>query len=190
MNENSYSPKATQILDVAENHMRKGGFDAISFRDLATAVGVKSASVHYHFPAKSDLGQAVVARYRERIMEALADPKDERSLNAKLNLLFDTYAAALRDGDSVCLCCQLGAEARDLPEDVAAEVERFFKSIVGWTASALTPSMPAAKANKLAAHIISALQGAMVLAVATDDEAHLKNTRSILKDCIDTLVAG
>ncbi len=188
MNANSYSPKAAQILDVAENHMRKGGFDAISFRDLATAVGVKSASVHYHFPAKADLGQAVVARYRERIMDALGDPMDHRPLASKLKLLFDTYAAALKDGDSVCLCCQLGAEARDLPKDVAAEVERFFKSIVGWTASALSPSLSASKADKLAAHIISALQGAMVLAVATGDGVHLKNTRSLLKDCVEAQI--
>lgn len=186
MEEKSYSPKASEVLDVAELHMRKGGFDAVSFRDLAAAVGVKSASVHYHFPTKTDLGQAVVARYRERILSALGDAKDGRSLATKLKLLFSVYTAALEEGDSICLCAQLGAEARYLPEDVAAEVELFFSGMVGWTADVLLEETTPAKANKLAAHIISALQGAMVLAVATGSNLHLKNTQNMLAGFVES----
>ncbi|MBO6504883.1 MAG: TetR/AcrR family transcriptional regulator [Kordiimonadaceae bacterium] len=185
MAQKNYSPKASEILDVAETHMRKGGFDAISFRDLATAVGVKSASVHYHFPAKTDLGQAVVARYRERILAALGDPTDKRTLASKLKLLFSVYTAALEQGDSVCLCAQLGAEARYLPEDVAAEVELFFSAMVGWTSDAFLQQTAPTKANKLAAHIISSLQGAMVLSVATGSNLHLKNTQNLLAEFVE-----
>lgn len=189
METKSYSPKASEILDVAEIHMRQGGFDAVSFRDLATAVGVKSASVHYHFPAKSDLGQAVVARYRERLIEALGDPNDGRTVGTQLKLLFDIYTAALKTGDSVCLCCQLGAEARYLPEEVAAEVGLFFEGIMGWTTKILAGGTTPAKAKKLAAHVVSALQGAMVLAVAMDEPSHLKNTQSLLKRFVDDQLA-
>lgn len=180
----SYSPKAAEILDVAESHMRKGGFDAVSFRDLATAVGVKSASVHYHFPQKSDLGQAVVARYRDKIIEALGDPSADTALTDKLEGLFAVYSAALEDGDSVCLCCMLGAEARYLPEDVAAEVALFFKAMVDWTEAALAGTFPADRARSLAAHFISALQGAMVLAVATGTPGHLASTQAILREFV------
>lgn len=188
MEQKSYSPKASEILDVAETHMRKGGFDAVSFRDLATAVGVKSASVHYHFPAKADLGQAVVTRYRERILEALGNPTDSRTVAAKLKHLFSVYTAALETGDSVCLCAQLGAESRYLPESVAAEVELFFSAMVGWTADAIARQITPAKANKLAAHIISSLQGAMVLSVATDSHLHLKNTQNLLAEFVEAQI--
>jgi len=180
MEQKKYSPKASEILDVAENHMRKGGFDAVSFRDLATAVGVKSASVHYHFPQKADLGKAVVARYKDKIISALGDPDDARTPITKLKLLFAVYSAALKDGDSVCLCCMLGAEARYLPSDVAAEVRLFFESITDWTQNALAAATPKAKAAELAMHLVSALQGAMVLSVALDDEDHLKSTQKML----------
>lgn len=186
MEPKSYSPKASEILDVAETQMRKGGFDAVSFRDLATAVGVKSASVHYHFPAKTDLGQAVVARYANRILDSLGDPTDKRSLASKLKLLFGVYTKALHEGDAVCLCVQLGAEARYLPDDVNTEVVAFFDGLIGWTTNALTGHTTPAKARKLATHIISAQQGAMVLAVTTDDNQHLKNTQNLLAEFIDT----
>ena len=68
------SGKDLEILDAAERAIRDRGYNAVSFRDLAAAVGVKSASVHHHFPTKADLGAAVARRYAERFLDALGDP--------------------------------------------------------------------------------------------------------------------
>jgi AcrR family transcriptional regulator len=51
------------LLDAAEKRIRKCGYNAVSFRDLAVDADIKSASVHYHFPRKEDLGLALVQRY-------------------------------------------------------------------------------------------------------------------------------
>ena len=42
------------IMDAAERRMRIGGFNGFSFREIAADVGVKSSSVHYHFPTKEN----------------------------------------------------------------------------------------------------------------------------------------
>lgn len=39
----------------------------MSFRDLAAAVGMNLASVHYHCPTKGDLARAMVIRCRQRL---------------------------------------------------------------------------------------------------------------------------
>src|ERR1700742_3561290 len=57
----------TTLMNAAETHMRVGGYGGFSFRDLAAAVGIKSFSVHYHFPTKEDLGAAVVRRWTGRL---------------------------------------------------------------------------------------------------------------------------
>jgi TetR/AcrR family transcriptional regulator, transcriptional repressor for nem operon len=73
--------------------MRGGGYHAASFRDIAAAVAIKSASVHYHFPTKEDLGAAVLRRYLDRTLATLGDPLDpEQSPQALLN----TYVALFR----------------------------------------------------------------------------------------------
>src|SRR6185503_20910985 len=56
---------ADAILDAAERRIRQGGFSGFSFRELAADVGVKSSSVHYHFPTKEALAAAVVRRWAE-----------------------------------------------------------------------------------------------------------------------------
>ncbi len=55
--------KKEAILNAAENKARLGGYNNFSFRELANEVGIKSASVHYHFPTKADLGAELVKRY-------------------------------------------------------------------------------------------------------------------------------
>src|SRR5262245_19633759 len=60
----------TKILDAAEEMVQTRGYNAVSFRDLAAAVGIKSASIHYYFQNKGDLGVALVKRYVERFAEA------------------------------------------------------------------------------------------------------------------------
>jgi len=177
----TYSPKAIEILDVAERYMRRGGFSAVSFREIATEVGVKSASVHYHFPQKSDLGRALVQRYTKNIMDHLGDPlASNATVTDGISRLASAYRAALHNDDSVCLCAKLGAEIRHLPDDVAIEVRQFFKSVLGWATVTLAVHMDKTRAAEMAAQTISALQGAMVLAVALEDNSHFTTAEAML----------
>jgi TetR/AcrR family transcriptional repressor of nem operon len=54
----------TAIMDAAERRMQLGGFGGFSFREIAADVGIKSSSVHYHFPTKEDLAAAVSSQVR------------------------------------------------------------------------------------------------------------------------------
>src|SRR4051812_42752897 len=52
-----------QIMTVARLTVQAHGYSGLSFRELAKEIGIKSASVHHHFPTKADLGAAVARRY-------------------------------------------------------------------------------------------------------------------------------
>jgi hypothetical protein len=45
---------AERLMDLAEAHIRSAGYAGFSFRDLAAEIGIKSASVHHHFPTMSN----------------------------------------------------------------------------------------------------------------------------------------
>src|ERR1700744_3605487 len=81
------SDMSNAIMDAAELRIRKGGYGAFSFRELAADVGVKSSSVHYHFPTKEDLGAAVIRRYSDwvagRFAEALKNEPDPKKMWTK-----------------------------------------------------------------------------------------------------------
>lgn len=93
----------SQILEEAEFLIQTRGYNAFSYRDIAQTVRIKTSSIHYYFPNKSDLGKAVVKHHIQNpesyLDNILNDPKI--SCQKKLDLFFDgvfakTYLADRR----------------------------------------------------------------------------------------------
>src|SRR5579859_156066 len=123
---------AERILDTAENLLQVRGFNAFSYADVASKLGVTKASLHYHFPGKAELGRALITRYAARFAEALAAiDREAESPPAKLRSYSDLYAGALR-GQRMCLCGMLAAEYRTLPKPMRDEVVTFFDDNEAW----------------------------------------------------------
>ena len=149
-----------KILDVAEAGIRARGFSGISFRDIAKNLEIKSASVHYHFPTKAHLGDAVVERYHHSFMEALGPADDpQTSPKERIRHLAALYTGANKSGP--CLCMVLGSVVSDLPVTTQEKIKAYFSDLTQWTSKALGGSE---KAQAPAEAIISLLQGAMVYA--------------------------
>ena len=155
-----------RILSAAEKRVRAVGFNAVSFRDLANDVGVKSSSVHYHFPQKEDLGEQLVQRYSERFQARLdqIDVGEVGPLGA-LEAYIALYAEALVVGESVCLCAILGAEANSLPGRINAGTQAFFQANTEWLKEILR-RIPSSEMLMTPIEIVSALEGAMIVSTA------------------------
>ena len=167
--------KAEEILDVAERMARRGGYNGFSFREIASAVGVKSASVHYHFPTKQDLAAAVARRYTTHFLDALGAPDSQSSARSALSNYIDAYRRALFNDGLMCLCGIMGAEIDDLPPVVRAEAKLFFEKNIDWLMKALGPDgSPKAElaSRERAAQIIATLEGAMILARSLEDNRY------------------
>ncbi len=104
----------SRILDIAERLVQVRGFNGFSYADVAAELRVTKASLHYHFPGKAELGEALVVRYGERFVVALAaiDTHIADPL-AKLDAYASLYAEMLRE-QRMCLCGMLAAECETL----------------------------------------------------------------------------
>lgn len=160
----------TQILDLAESAMRSRGYHAVSFRDLADALGIKSASIHYHFRHKEDLGLALVDRYATRFADFLG-PTENQSWPDAVSHFAAGYQTALQSSDLQCLCGLLAAETIGLPEPVATRVSRFFEDNLAWLCATMPDSITDKRDQALI--IQSTLQGAVTLSVTLGDHAIL-----------------
>lgn len=158
--------RVEQLLDAAEARMRSGGFHAVSFRDLADDLGIKSASVHYHYRRKEDLGAAVVARYQKRVFAMVADRIATGA--APLAAYCATYRAALAEGDRICLCGIMGAEMQGLPAPVQDAVRGFMRANAEWLERIYTEAGSPDPRDR-ALLTLASLQGAMMLAVSLED---------------------
>ena len=118
------SETAEQILDLAETLIQTRGYSAFSYQDIADALGIRKASIHYHFPSKADLGVAVINRYIDRFDAALTEVAGDESQSsmAMLELYVQPYLQFARAPDRVCLCGALAGEMLALPLNYEAQV--------------------------------------------------------------------
>lgn len=121
----------TALLDSAERAARQRGFDAFSYADLAKEVGIRKASVHYHFPLKADLAFGLIERYAQRFSETLSHiGVSPEPAAAKLSAYRELYRDALADGDQLCLCVSLSAGRDSLSDEVLTELNRFHEDSI------------------------------------------------------------
>jgi TetR/AcrR family transcriptional regulator, transcriptional repressor for nem operon len=161
------------IMAAARPTVQAHGYNGLSFRELAKQVGIKSASIHYHFPTKGDLGAALARRYWEDAKAAFEGFSEEsRDPAICLRRYTDAFRAALQNENRMCLCGFMAAEYHDLPEAVKVEVQAFADVNVAWLAKVLS-SMDsfgdpvAAEARALA--IYAAISGAQLTARSRAD---------------------
>lgn len=161
---------AARILDVAERLVQVRGFNGFSYADVAAELGVTKASLHYHYPGKAELGEALINRYATRFADALVSIDAEGSdVPAKLAAYAGLYAGVLRE-QRMCLCGMLAADYETLPQAMRAAVVRFFDENGVWLERVLEQGTTQGtvryegSARDAAQLIISTLEGAMLVA--------------------------
>ena len=159
-----------RILDVAERLVQTRGFNGFSYADIAEALEVTKASLHYHFPTKGDLGKRLIERYEETFLKTLkaidatgAGPREKLRRYARI------YADVLRN-NRMCLCGMLASDYATLTKPMREEVKHFFDENERWLTAILEEGRKAGSlrfkgsALDVARVLVGSLEGAMMLA--------------------------
>jgi TetR/AcrR family transcriptional regulator, transcriptional repressor for nem operon len=178
-----------QILDIAQRLVQTRGFNDFSYADIASALNISKASLHYHFASKAKLGVRLIERYEDEF-ERLLDGIDLGGGSAalKLQCYVSLYAHVLAD-QRMCLCGMLAAEFETLPKPMRTVLDGFFALNERWLVSVLEEGRDAGTlhfkgpASEAAQYIISSLEGAMMMARSHGDMARFDAaTRRLLAD--------
>jgi TetR/AcrR family transcriptional repressor of nem operon len=183
---------AGRILDVAQERIQRRGYNAVSYGNLADALGLTTAAIHYHFPSKADLGEALVARYRQANADTRAAIRNEEDTPRKrLERYVEGYVGILESG-GLCLCGVLAADDETLPEPVRREVRRFFADQEDWLTEIIADVHGDGAGlagyespREVAELLLATIEGAMLTARDRGPDAY----RTRLYRLIDTIVS-
>ena len=178
-----------QILDIAQRLVQTRGFNAFSYADIASALNISKASLHYHFASKAKLGVRLIERYEDEFERLLGGiDLDGGSAALKLQRYVSLYAYVLAD-HRMCLCGMLAAEFETLPKPMQTALDGFFALNERWLVSVLEEVRDAGTlhfkgpASEAAQYIISSLEGAMMMARSHGDMARFDAaTRRLLSE--------
>lgn len=193
MNENKRTndPKGVRrrIVDAAYDAFVTQGYLATGMLELREKASVSGGAMAHHFPAKRDLGLAVI---RNRVADAVQQTWIEPLLTcedtpAAIDLIFKDIIAELTQKDRVS-GCPLNNMAMEVSQH-DAEMREEISAVFGAWHEALSASfeadLEATRAHSLdpqktATLVIAVYSGAMAMAKASQDVAPLNDCRAEL----------
>lgn len=186
------SPTAAKIADIAEHFIQSHGYNGFSFRDIQDALGIKTASIHYHFKTKQDLAKAVFERYLVRYKLILDKiEQDQESAEARLDALANLFILT-RDDDKLCLCGMYASDYRSLDSELSFTLNRFVEINEAWIEKVVKLGVDSGEFSAqnspkdIAKVYFSALEGSTLLA-QFKDSSYIQEVKTV---CLKSLKTG
>jgi TetR/AcrR family transcriptional repressor of nem operon len=178
--------KKAEILAHSRDLLRKRGFNAFSHRELAALVGVKSSSVHYHFPTKEAIGLALIEEYRSEVMSGLR-ALEGRPVEQRLDGFIDMFIQTAENGEQWCLAGMLASDFMTLGAALQREVKDFFDVVERWLTdqiSTMCPGSGTAESASLAKTAMAMLEGALLLSRSQGEPSRVVRAGEGLKQLL------
>ena len=175
--------REVQILDLAATLIQTRGYSAFSYQDIADALDIRKASIHYYFPSKADLGLAAIERYAFQINAQLAALETDGTLSARemISAYLDYLNQIARTSDKFCLAGAMAAELMALPEGMRNLASVFFREQQEWLARTIKRGFDGGEilsplsAMQIARLILSAMEGALLIKRTTGDVQQMQD---------------
>ncbi len=120
----------TNILDVAEDLIQRVGLNAMSYKHISDAVGIRKASIHYHFPQKKDMVETLLSRcdttYGSCYRTIIDGPGNAPE---KLRHLAGVFADGLTN-EKLCLIGMISSDMHTLERSSCRILEKTLQSTV------------------------------------------------------------
>lgn len=164
-----------RILQAAQDLFWRYGVSGTSPRAVLARSGVGQGSLYHHFPTKTALARATLA---STVDQALASTTRDLRAGPALESL-RSYLTKERDGLAGCRVGRHAAEASVVEDDeLRQELRRYFeflhRAVEGRARELAKSSDPVpVEPSELADTIVATVQGAYVVARATNDQTHM-----------------
>jgi TetR/AcrR family transcriptional regulator, transcriptional repressor for nem operon len=161
------------ILELGESLIRSKGYNAFSYLDISSDLGIKNAAIHYYFPLKENLGTSIVKTNVQRFEEMLENMRSHGFNELQqLETFIKIYIKSHRE-KKLCIMGSLGPDFNTLNESTRAELRRMTEMILNWLATILESGKqkkififkeePKNKAVVLLSSLIGSLQLARII---------------------------
>jgi TetR/AcrR family transcriptional regulator, transcriptional repressor for nem operon len=174
---------ANRIIAAGRQLIMRRGYNGFSYADVAEAIDIRKASIHHHFPAKTDLVMAVLDEWQEALDADVASLEASGAdAIAQLRAYIGHWERCIADDTApFCVAGMLGVELPSLPEEVAQGVRTFFARLTSWLEQVLESGVKNdlvkldASVQTEAATLVSLVYGAMLAARAYGSVALFKD---------------
>ncbi len=172
------------VIPLIAEVFREFGFEGTSLSRITERTGLGKGSLYHFFPGgKDEMARAVLENVDAWFEREIFAPLRDEVPGVAIALMWRRVDAYFRSGRRICL---VGAFALDETRDrFAAEISSYFtRWIVGLRDALVRDGWRPSDAADRAEEAVLGIQGALVLARATDDEAVFARALVRLQDSL------
>jgi len=169
-----------EIVAIADGLIRSRGYNAFSYGGISTKLDIRPAAIHYHFPAKTDLGLEVVRQELLRL-------KGVECGGEQLKRLFATFFRSSRQGQ-ICLMGSLTPDFATFDPAMQEAVREMCGTIAERFARGLAQERQEGRmrfegtAEDRALLVVSALLSSLLLSRVLGKEVFVRMADQLLRD--------
>lgn len=164
------------ILKVGTELLTEKGYNAFSYADISERVKIKKASIHYHFPTKTDLGIAIVESHIA-YFEDLKERQTNLTEFKKLQSLAKYYIQLINE-KKICIMGTFSTDVNSIEPALKKKSIEFCQIVIQYTADILEAGAhnnefkPIEDFNNKAIEILSSFMGlAQMSRIYSQDQA-------------------
>lgn len=124
------------IIQLGDELIRKKGYNAFSYSDIAKALNVKNAAIHYHFPTKPDLASTVV-KWHTQSFDRFVKKCSTKSELVQIKMFLNYYTSIQLSG-KVCIIGAFATDWNSMEQHVQEEVREFTGGVIAWISETLS----------------------------------------------------
>ncbi len=127
-----------KIMELGEDLILTRGYNAFSYQDISSELGIKNAAIHYYFPSKENLGTSIVKNNIQRF-EEMIENLHSRNFDEwhQMETFLRIYSKSNRE-QKVCILGSLGPDFNTLSESTKTELQRMTDISINWLSDLLS----------------------------------------------------
>jgi TetR/AcrR family transcriptional repressor of nem operon len=129
-----------KIVELGRDFVQQLGYHAFTYQLIAKELDIKNAAIHHYFPAKEDLGVAIVEKdlsdFQHLVQAASKSPVRE-----KAEALLGVYSSYFRAGKNLCVVGACISAYAEVPERMGIVAKHYQDMIYQWLVAVFTEGL-------------------------------------------------
>lgn len=178
-------PTKSLIVKTAEELILSYGYQGFSYNDIASAINIRKASIHYHYPSKEDLGIAFIRKY-SRMFSLWGKRLGKISCRDKLEAFCLMYGELSNNCTRICPIGMVAADYHRMPEQIRIHAQALITQVEDWLEDLIDTGIKSGEfkedldRTETARQLIYAMSGSLKMARIYKDLSRIEKTQKEL----------
>ena len=173
------------IVKTAEELILSYGYQGFSYNDIASAINIRKASIHYHYPKKENLGIAFIRKY-SRLFSLWGKRLGPISNQEKLKAFCRMYGTLSNNCTRICPIGMVAADYHRMPQSIQEHSQELITQVENWLIDLMNNGKTTGEfrqyldSTETARQMIYVMSGALKMARIYKDPDRIKNAENSL----------